>query len=146
MPNFTPDLKGKTPKDILLKEVMYNSPATFNESTDIFSAMEKLIDFNLSGAPVIDKSGQLKGWLSEKDCLKFVLEAKYYNNPPESIGQFMSKNVVSLQASDSLFHAIDLFTRYHFQCYPITENDVVVGVVSRSQVLKAVGKIAQTTW
>jgi CBS-domain-containing membrane protein len=51
---------------------------TLTPEMEINRAMNLLIDNRISGAPVLDATGNLVGMLSQKDCLKAALHASYY--------------------------------------------------------------------
>jgi predicted transcriptional regulator len=103
----------------------------------IVQAVQQLRQFNQSGAPVFDQQQQLVGYLSEQDCLTAMLHASYFCSLHNTIAQVMSKKVVTVQASDSLVDCALIFTSLHLYQLPVMENDVVVGVLSRAMVVRA---------
>ena len=49
----------------------------------------------------------------------------------------MSKKVVTVESSDSLVDAAVSFTSLHLHQLPVLENGLVVGVLNRGQVVRA---------
>lgn len=43
-------------------------------NTDLFEAMGRFLTHRISGAPVVDEKGKLVGVLSEKDCMKILVD------------------------------------------------------------------------
>ena len=76
--------------DYLIKEFMAKELITFQLDTPIEAAMESFLTNKISGAPVLDKQGNLVGVLSEKDCMKTLFEATYYNNLGGFVNEYMS--------------------------------------------------------
>ena len=58
--------------------------------------------------PVIDDTGKVVGFLSEKDCLKAALNASYYEERGGPVSQFMSRNIKTITASSPLTDVIEL--------------------------------------
>ncbi|MCY4524422.1 MAG: CBS domain-containing protein, partial [Halobacteriovoraceae bacterium] len=73
-------------------------------------------------------------------------EMKYYNSHPGKIVDYMSKAVLTIKTTASIFDAIELFTKNSFHCYPVVERGKIVGAVDRRTVLSVVNKLGQTTW
>lgn len=51
---------------------------TLSPDTEIVRAVAILLENRVSGASVLDASGELVGVLSKRDCLKAALNASYY--------------------------------------------------------------------
>jgi len=51
---------------------------TFSEHRYLFKGHRCAVDHRISGAPVIDASGQLVGVLSESDCLRSILSGQLF--------------------------------------------------------------------
>ena len=56
--------------NVTAKDFMTGSLVTFSPDEDVITAMQVLIEKRISGAPVVDRLGNLIGILSEKDCLR----------------------------------------------------------------------------
>ena len=113
---------------------------------DIYDAAKFLSKEKLTGAPVLDEDKSLIGFLSEKDCLKHAFDAKYNSLPPGTVKDYMSRNLIVVQAEADLFEVVELFIRHHFQAYPVLNGDKYVGIIQRASVLKAVQKIKDKVW
>jgi len=60
---------------IRVKDYMARRLTTLEPDTEILHAVHTLIRNNISAAPVVDKGGALIGILTEKDCMRVVLNA-----------------------------------------------------------------------
>ena len=151
MVNYTPklarELKKRQSKSILVKDVMLQAFVSFTEEMDINDASSTLVRKKISGAPVINKANEAVGFLSEKDCLKYEMDMKYYNSQSKSVRDYMSRKITPVHPNTGIHEAVDLFTKYHYYCYPvIEETKQVVGVIYRRSVLEAVCGMPQTDW
>ena len=151
MVNYTPklarEMKKRQSKGVLVKDVMLQSFVAFSEKMDINDASTVLVRKKISGAPVINRENEAVGFLSEKDCLKYEMDVKYYNDQSRTVRDYMSRKIIPVHPNAGIHEAIDLFTRYHYYCYPVVkESKKVVGVIYRRSVLQAVCRMDQTDW
>ena len=104
---------------------------TFLTTTNVVDAMDLLLKHGISGAPVVDDEGSLVGIVSEVDLIQVVVQDSYYNEPVGIVADFMRANVETV-TSDT-----DIFIREHRRRYPVVDNGVLVGQISRRDVLLA---------
>jgi len=117
---------------------MINKPVVFTRDTDLLDAVRILVDRRISGAPVVDERGNLVGVISERDFLKAALVAGYHGERGGPVGEYMSSDVEAVNADDSLLDVAMRFVETKFRRYPVIEDNRVVGVVARRDVLRAV--------
>lgn len=133
---------NKTAEDIILKSAL-----TLKEDMSIVEACDLLANHGLSGAPVTTSRGKLIGFLSEKDCLKYLLDMKYYNNEGGIVGDFMSRTLMTIHKNETLLYITELFMKNHFQMYPVVDEDgIFLGVVTRKRLFNELNRLNQTSW
>lgn len=111
---------------------------TLTPDMDVMNAMQKFVDYQISGAPVVDARGNLVGILTERDCLKTFLQTSYYGNGGGGkVEEYMSVNVETIDSGVSLMDVAELLSTKKYRRYPVMENNRVVGLISRRDVLKA---------
>jgi CBS domain-containing protein len=99
-------------------------------------AVAILVQEQASAAAVIDDSGALQGILSQKDCFRPSLNASYYQEWKGTVADFMTSDVMSLSASDDVLSAAEAFLEHSFRLFPVLDNEMFVGMLKRSDVLK----------
>ena len=125
-----------------IKEFMAKELITFQLDTPIEAAMESFLTNKISGAPVLDKQGKLVGVLSEKDCMRTLFEATYYNNLGGFVNEYMSTDLKTINIHDTLSNVADQFIRSRFRRFPVVEGEKLVGQISRRDVLRAIVKLS----
>ena len=95
----------------------------------------------ISGAPVVDKRGNLVGILSERDCIKVALNASYYSEKGGKVSEFMSQEVKTINADASLLDVAEMFINAPFKRYPVLRDNLLVGQISRCDILKALEQL-----
>lgn len=103
---------------------------TFKPEDSVIDALRKLIKSGRSGAPVVDNEGRLVGILSEIDCLKEALMGGYYQEAGDRVADHMTSNPDSVQQSDDIIRAGDLFLRGRRRL-PVLDGEKLVGIITR---------------
>lgn len=126
-----------------ISKFMATKLITFTPETDIRQAIDIILKKKISGAPVLDASGQLVGILSEVDCLKLLLEGPYNKEPSQkgNVGDFMSKSIKTINANKNILDAAYEFVHAGFKRLPVIQDGKLVGQISRSDVLRAIQQI-----
>lgn len=131
-------------KSITVRDYMNANLVTFTPDLDVMKAIKKLVEYRISGAPVIDKHGNLIGLLSEKDCLKVCLQATYYNEAGGSVGEYMTRDVTYIDADMTIPELAERFMSDPFRRYPVMDENRLVGQISRRDVLRALESVVWT--
>ena len=130
------------PKPVTARDYMSAALITFTPETDILSAINQLIEKRISGAPVLDRQGNLVGVLSEKDCLRVALHASYHGESAGTVEEYLHKAVKTVDAETSIADVATMFLRDGYRRYPVIWNNRLVGQISRRDVLRAL----ETLW
>ncbi len=116
---------------------------TFKPDVDIRIAIATIVKNKISGAPVLNDKGDLIGMLSEKDCIRLIVEGIYNDQPggTGTVGDFMSTELTTLNADKTILEAAYAFTNAAFRRFPVVDNGKLVGQISRRDILTAILKI-----
>ena len=122
---------------------------TLKKDMNVYYAIGLLLKNNISGAPVINKNKELIGILSEKDCLRVFADSSHSQIDIANtlmlgrgtVETFMTTSVSSISINDNLFTVADIFLKNNFRRLPVLENNLLVGQISRRDVLKAIKDI-----
>lgn len=125
-------------KEIRARDFMVIKPVVFTRDTDLLDAVRILVDRRISGAPVVDGRGNLVGILTERDFLRAALVAGYHGESGGCVGDYMNSDVEAVNADDSLLDVATRFVETKHRRYPVMEDNRVVGLVTRQDVLRTV--------
>lgn len=125
-----------------VKDHMNGTKLAFPADMDVLRAIHQLIDFKLSGAPVIDHHGNLIGFLSEKDCMKVALNAAYQAEAAGRVDEYMHPNVETIDYDASIIEVAQKFLTTTYKCLPVIKDNRLVGSITRQNILKALQKNA----
>ena len=128
-------------RSMLVKDYMSKRVVTLLPEMEILHAGHILISHDISGAPVLDKHGQLVGIFTERDCMRVAMQAYYHGVPGGLVRDHMSVNPQSVDPGESILKLAQLFLGGRFHRYPVLNNNGhLVGVISRRDVMRAMGE------
>jgi CBS domain-containing protein len=121
---------------------------TFTPEMEIAEAIDIMLKKRISGGPVLNEKRELVGMLSEKDCLKVLVQSSYHNIPSGKglVKDFMSENVKTLEMDMDVVDCANEFLSTYYRRFPVTENGILKGQISRRDIMKAAQKIKSATW
>lgn len=129
-------------KSIKVGDYMTRHLVTFRSDMDLFTAINRLLEHNISGAPVVDSQGHLIGLLSEGDCLRGILAGAYHEEVGGNVNAYMAREVETVTSQTDIIEASERFLRGRRRRLPVVDDGVLVGQISRHDVLRAVKEFA----
>ena len=126
----------------MVKDYMSANLVTLSPSTPILAAARQLVEYRISGAPVVDQQGNLVGLLSEKDCMRIALHAGYHSEAAGTVAEYMQKDVKTVDAERNIVDVAMMFIEDDYRRYPVMKDGRLVGQISRRDVLKALAALS----
>ncbi len=130
-------------KSIKVRDYMTRHLVTFRSDTDLFTAINRLLEHRISGAPVVDEQGHMVGMISEGDCLRSILSGAYYDAIGGTVADYMTTRVESISPETDIIEVSQIFLQGRRGRMPVVEDGRLVGQISRHDVLRAVKEFAQ---
>ena len=140
--------KRVKPSKLIVSDIMTRRLILFNPDQNIHDVMKTFIKHRISGGPVVSKAGELVGIISEADCMKEISESRYFNMPilDKSVRHFMTQKVDTIESSMNVFDAAAKFSKSSRRRYPVVEKGILVGQVSRKDIVVAALNMKSQTW
>jgi CBS domain-containing protein len=140
-----------------IKEIMKKEVKSVKPDDNVIEALNLLLKMQISGLPVIDAEGKLKGMFTEKEVLARVLPSYVgkvgrfiYDENPKAVRQkvlslntmkvkdIMRREVVTVNEDTALCEVASTMLTQKVRRIPILNKaKEVVGIVSRGDVVKA---------
>jgi predicted transcriptional regulator len=124
-------------KSVKVSDYMARRLVTFHAQDNVVEAMAVLLDKKISGAPVVDDSGNLVGVLSEADMMEIVIQDSYYDESMGIVADYMKTNVDVVDPDTDIYALAERFQKEHRRRYPVVKNGKLLGQISRRDVLQA---------
>ena len=115
-----------------VREAMGTPYVTVRDSDSVLTGLKRLVKEGISGAPVISADSQLMGMVTEFDLL-LAIDHVGEDFP---ISRVMHKEVISIRPEATLEEARELILAHNYRRLPVVENNKVIGVLSRRDLLR----------
>lgn len=149
---------------MLVQAVMTAPVVSVDPSTSVADAAKLMLSLRISGLPVVQNGGTLVGMVSEGDLLRrselgtqrkrswwleFLaspgkIADEYVQANARRVGEIMATNVVTTQRNASLEEVVELMGRHRIKRLPVVEDGKVVGIIARSDLLRALAEALPT--
>lgn len=124
------------------RDFMATKLLTLSPDEDALAAIRKLLQYRISGAPVVDSEGNFLGIFSEKTSMRFLLDAAYSQLPSNRVGAFMNTDIARLITADTdWLNCAQVFLSTPYRRLPVLEGTKLIGQVSRRDLLNAAIKM-----
>jgi CBS domain-containing protein len=120
-----------------VKNAMHREVVSIHPEASVEEAIDLLLEHNISGAPVLDKLGQLCGIITQFQLLEVVYDPEIRNG---KVRDFMTRNVLTIDEEALLGTAVSLFVMHRIRRLPVVRSGRVVGVISRGDLLRYFSK------
>ncbi len=122
--------------------MLYDTPVV-HPDMPLTEVTELLCNKNLLGVPVVDRNKKLVGFISEQDCIQKLLTSSYYCDISPVVSDVMRSEVLTLSPGDGIIELADSMKSNKPKIYPVVEDGRVLGIINRTQVLKALSENLQ---
>jgi CBS domain-containing protein len=144
-------------------QIMTKNVITVAPQTTLLDAANIMLRSHVSGLPVVDQSGALQGIVSESDFLRrgeintqrkrsrwlefFTgpgsLASDYVHEWGRKVEDVMTRDPTTVTEETSLDELVHLMEKNHIKRLPVMRGKVIVGIVTRSNLLQAVASLAR---
>jgi CBS domain-containing protein len=146
------------------EDVMTRDVISIDPDATVLEAARLMLQHRISGLPVINKDGKLVGVLSEGDFLRrretktehrrsrwleFLMgpgrmAAEYSHSHGSKVSEVMTADVQTVDDVTPLEDIVELMERHRIKRVPVMCGGEVVGIVTRSNLMRAMVSLART--
>jgi CBS domain-containing protein len=135
---------------MLVREIMTSPAYRVHEGASLEAALQMLVTAGVTSLPVVDHGGCVVGIISEADVLHEHLAADprahlrlvtSESGPlPMTVGQVMTVHPHTVREDSDVAELARTFAETSWKSVPVVRGDVLLGVVSRSDVIRAMAR------
>lgn len=118
-----------------VREIMKKDVVSLGVNDNISSAIKTMIEKNIGGIPIVDDDNVVVGIVSERDFVRTVADI----TTSKSVNKYMSNKVVTASPDISVGEATRTMIEKGFRRIPIVKEDVLLGIVTASDVMRYLG-------
>jgi CBS domain-containing protein len=146
-----------------VRDAMTTNVIGVQSGSSLAQAIEIMLRSHISALPVFDEKHALIGILSEGDLLRraelgtekrrprwleFLIgpgsfASAYVHAHGRKVDEVMTTNLVTIEQTATLSEAVDLMTRHDVKRLPVMLNGIVIGVIARADLLRAMAPLLQ---
>jgi len=140
---------------MLVREIMTSAAYSVHADAPLETALRLMATARVTGLPVVDGDRRVVGIISEADLLKAELEPdpraharparRSAESPLATVGQAMTVDPHTVREDTDVAELAHTFAHTSWKSVPVVRGDVLVGVVSRSDVIRALSRPDQET-
>lgn len=120
-----------------VRDYMTRSIVSFTRDMEVLKALHLMHKHDISNAPVVDDQGMLVGILSDRDCIRGVIQGTYNSEFGGLVGDFMANQVETVGPDEGLIDATRRLVDLPHRLYPVVAGGDLVGVISRRDIIAA---------
>jgi CBS domain-containing protein len=142
-----------------VEDFMTRRVVTITPDTTLLAAAKLMLEHRVGGLPVLDASGLMIGVFSESDLLReegedgspwlqmMVGPDGKPAEPPRldarKVGDVMTRQLITIAPGASIAQACRLLHEHRLRRLPVVENDKLVGMIARADLVRAVAVSAE---
>ena len=132
-------------KAMLVRDIMTERVLTAKKDTPIKNIAHLMLFQRISGVPIVDEGRKLCGVVTTTDLFKILGKLvadrafgsydEMFKNKTITAGDIMTKEIVQLTPMTPIEEVIKISVYRGIRTFPIVENDEIVGIIGRRDVL-----------
>ena len=127
-------------------DFMTRNVHTVSPEMTLEQVIDSLLKKRVSNAPVVRRERGIRhlvGFISERDCLKYLSNEIFYGNPKITAKSMMQPIPVCVPPETDLLTMATVFTQHGYRHVPVVTGKELLGIVSRRDVLKGLKQYHQ---
>lgn len=121
---------------LLAKDIMTSHVICIHKDTPIVEAVDLMVTNSITGIPVVKDDSILAGILSEQDVLRMF--HNYEDEKDKTVSDFMTQPAIHFEEDEYVEDICSCMIQNSIRRVPITASGRVVGVISRSDILRQI--------
>ena len=117
-------------------DVMVSDVLTVNEDTSLKEVAALLKEKKITGVPVVNATGELRGVLSESDIIRKTTSIGAWS--PSTAGQVMTINAVTVAPHEPLQRVCELMFNRRIHRVVVAEGTQIRGIITTMDILRAI--------
>ncbi|MFW1678090.1 CBS domain-containing protein [Pontibacter sp. JAM-7] len=119
-----------------VKDAMYPVNQPLAPNMGLVEAVDRILDAGVIGLPVVDHDHQVVGFLSEHDCLPFLVTGSYHCDSRIQVSDIMYNRPLTVSPNKSIVDLAQEMGLNRPKVYAVVEESRLVGLITRSMVMR----------
>lgn len=120
-----------------VKDLMQPVPSPLHEEMPLAEAVDLILQSGQIGLPVVNSEHQVCGFLSEHDCIDYLVSGTYHCDSRAKVGEMMFPEPLCTSPYESIIDLVQKMAGDKPKTWPVVRDGRLVGVISRRQIMQA---------
>lgn len=121
---------------LVAEDVMVSDVLTVRENTPLKEVAALFKEKKITGVPVVNEAGELRGVISESDIIRKTNSIGAWS--PSTAGQVMTSNAVTVAPTETMQRVCELMYNRRIHRVVVTEGRQIRGIITTMDVLRAI--------
>ena len=115
------------------RDVMNSNVVAIDADATVEETIHSLLKHRASGAPVVDRQGELIGIVSEFQLLEAIYRPEVKR---EQVRDLMTRDVITVGADATLSEVANMLLLHRIRRVPVVHEGKMIGIISRHDLLR----------
>lgn len=107
-------------------------------------AVDLILASGLAGLPVVNAQQAVVGFLSEHDCLRYLVSSSYYCDNRIQVEDIMHPQPLCVAPTDSVLELAQQMSKEQPKIYPVVDQNRLAGLITRRQLMMELNRMLKT--
>ncbi len=118
-----------------LESLIYKKPVVVRPDYKLDEVLRVMVEHGVGFIPIVDEENNVLGVITEHDLVKHLAE----KSVGRTVAEVMSKTVIGIEYSDTLWNAMKLMVKYGFRRLPVFREEKLEGFVTAKIIVSFFG-------
>ncbi|WP_027857469.1 CBS domain-containing protein [Marinobacterium jannaschii] len=128
----------------LVNEMIHPVITPLRPEMNLSQAVDLILDADMTGLPVVDDHLHVVGFLSEHDCIPFLIKGSYHCDSRALVADMMHKQPLTVSPGDSIIDLAQMMMGAKPKVYPVIREGVLLGVITRGHIMRELNHALKT--
>ncbi|MBA4501610.1 CBS domain-containing protein [Marinobacterium sp. 3-1745] len=126
-----------------VQDLMQPVPHPLRVEMPLSRAVDLILQSGLTGLPVVDDANCVVGFVSEHDCIDYLVSGSYHCDSRTLVGDIMYREPLCAAPTDSIIDLVQKMGSNKPKTWPVAKAGLLQGVISRRQIMRALNASMQ---
>ncbi|MBP0050040.1 CBS domain-containing protein [Marinobacterium sp. AK62] len=120
-----------------VQDLMQPVPHPLHVRMSLAEAVDLILQSGQIGLPVVDDDHHVCGFVSEHDCIDYLVSGTYHCDSRTQVGDIMYSEPLCTSPGESVIDLVQKMGGNKPKTWPVVKDGRLVGVISRRQIMQA---------
>ncbi len=120
-----------------VQDLMQPVPTPLHVEMSLSQAVDLILQSGQMGLPVVNDEHQVVGFVSEHDCIDYLISGSYHCDSRTQVDDIMYREPLCASPTESIIDLVQKMGGNKPKTWPVAKEGRLLGVISRRQIMKA---------